>query len=105
MMKSLNKFSRLHDRSERSRDSKGFTKSQKISKNTITSLKKNGRRISYEGEGAKTVFLSDSNNSYVMSKIQCCNSRPISRSKIKSPLISKQNTNNRYKNLNISKNT
>jgi hypothetical protein len=108
-MSSIVKFATVKDRHERSRDNFDLVKSQtvemkqkKLSKHSPRT-KSYSRRVSCEANQIKTIFLGTNVASpYVGSNIQCNNSRPVSRGKMRSPLGLK---NNRYTQLNSSKNS
>lgn len=112
IVNSIAKFGNLKVRNDRSRDAFDLVKSQtvdmkekKLNKNA-SNTKPYSRRVSCEANQVRTVFLGGSVNTlYVGSTIQCNNSRPVSRSKMRSPLVFKTKKNNRYNHLNSSKNS
>lgn len=83
-------------RDERSRDPYDLAatrtetfNSTKISKVSMQE-KSYSRRVSWEANKVKEIFLGDTNDDYVEKRIQCNNSRPVSRGKMRSPLLNKQ---------------
>jgi hypothetical protein len=111
-MSSIVKFENIKGRHERSRDNFDLVKSQtvemrqkKLNKNSPCT-KSYSRRVSCEANQIKTIFLGANVASpYVGSTIQCNNSRPVSRGKMRSPMGLKNKKNNRYTQLNSSKNS
>ncbi|CAI2378002.1 unnamed protein product [Moneuplotes crassus] len=103
IISSINKMSSVKSKKNRSRPVPSeFSKSQTIALSIRTSPKRKARRVSCRIIQPKDAISGEESSYYAMKRIQCNNSRPASRGRMKSPLVNKSR-GNRYNILNLSK--